>query len=212
LTERDCGDILRTIDIQAFHAEPFMRLPMNGERKNRVAGTTSIVALRRLVWAGLFAGHLFILPSAIRALARDGVSGSVILRLTILSLSVVFLYLKLIDVPCLRLASGWRSVTASITLVAFLHVTAVERASNGAVSARTSQTVILAFAGTTAAAESLRSVIKQLFQRSVRLFSSDQLEEGWHFALCWLKAPRFVPVLWFNWIPAQFAARPPPRL
>ncbi|MBI3832950.1 MAG: hypothetical protein HY287_01335 [Planctomycetes bacterium] len=163
--------------------------------------------MRRSLWVILLGLHVIALGFAIRSRLSDfNVSGTTF-RIVSLFLTSVFLALKVVDVRCLRFTPGWRSVAASIALVALLHVMVVERATNGAISAQTSQSVVLALVGSTAGVDLVRTIVRRL---AVRVFADSQPEGDREFAILGRQRPRSSVLLWFNWVPAQFAARPPP--
>lgn len=164
-------------------------------------------ALRRTFWAILLVLHVIALGFAIRSqLSGVAVSGAAF-RIVSLLLTSAFLTLKVLDLRCLRFATGWRSVTASIALVALLHVMVVERATNGAVSAKTSQTIVLALVSSTAGVDLVRTILKRL---NARWFADSPPDESRNLTIEGRRIPRSNLLLWFNWIPPQFAARPPP--
>jgi len=165
--------------------------------------------MRRLFWIALLIAHFYALAFLVFE-QLGGEESPTGLRIASLSLAILFLALKVADIRCLRFSPGFRSVIASITLMAFLHVMAVERASNGAISAETSQTVILAFAGTTAAVDSLRVILKQVSRLIARLGDAPRSQEVIFSIRQWCGVPKCVLASWTNWVPPQFAARPPP--
>ena len=162
---------------------------------------------RRVFWGALLGLHLLALPSAATAFSdASDLSGGAV-RLCTLSLAILFLLLKLLDLRCLRLAPGWHSVVASFTLVALLHVMAIERQTDGRLSARTTGTAILMSGCAGLTAGTARRGLQRLALR--RLSFAQPLHDDL-LLTCWLVD--FVclgrPPTIFT-IP-QLIARPPP--
>ncbi len=56
------------------------------------------------------------------------------IRLAGLSASAAFFVLKIIDVPCLRMSTDWRSIVCIILIIGLMHVGVIDRALGGELS------------------------------------------------------------------------------
>lgn len=91
----------------------------------------------RSFWCVMLGLHLSALPAAFSALtgAWGGAETvALVFRVLLLTFSSLFFVLKIIDVPWLRVLPGWRSTIASVVVVAFLHVSVINRVQGGDVA------------------------------------------------------------------------------
>ncbi len=114
--------------------------------------------VKRLFWLGLVALHV----SAIASLAADLPASAAdtrviaIFRLVALCTSVGFFILKIVDVPWLRLRSGWRSIVTFTIVIALIHVGAIDNAIAGELHVSPYEVGLVLFLGGLSQVESLR--------------------------------------------------------
>ncbi|GJM26419.1 MAG: hypothetical protein DHS20C16_28340 [Phycisphaerae bacterium] len=69
------------------------------------------------------------------------------IRLAGLSASAAFFVLKIIDVPCLRLNTDWRSIVCVVLIIGLMHVGVIDRALGGDLSTDGAHIGFVVFAG-----------------------------------------------------------------
>ena len=110
----------------------------------------SAIASPRTMWALMLVLHGLAIPGLISTInnAHNLVDllGPMI-RLAGLSTSAAFFVLKIIDLPCLRLNTDWRSIVCVIVIIGLMHVGVIERALNGDLSTEGAHIGFVVFAG-----------------------------------------------------------------
>ena len=114
---------------------------------------------RRLFWLVMLLFHFGAIRAAWSALFGDSTQADWAiggLRLFVLVASAAFFTLKMADVACLRLRPGWRSLIASLVVVALLHVNVLDRAAASDSPYAPAPVVVLALVGALVESSTLR--------------------------------------------------------
>lgn len=127
--------------------------------------TNVLAFLKRAFWLFILVFHVGAIRSAWFAL--DGLSGdaewlSSVFRFFALIGSAVFFALKIADVSWLRLKPGWRSAVSSLVIVALLHVSVVDRATDGELSYSPVHLGVVLFVGSLVEFDGLRRTMLRI--------------------------------------------------
>ena len=109
------------------------------------------LVVARLFWLSMFLLHgpgFVSLLGSLWAGAPDASYPWSVVRLVALVLSACFFLLKIVDVPWLRLAPGWRSAVAAVLVVGIIHAGAIERMADGDLSCSPTHLTVVFFVGT----------------------------------------------------------------
>ncbi len=165
---------------------------------------------RRLFWLGMFFVHGAALPSLWSILTSGSdlaVQPSALARFVGMSLAAAFFVLKIIDVPWLRLAPGWRTAVAAVVVVALLHVGVVDRALGGDLQLDASHLGLVLSAGTLCPIEYLKRLVGRNLVRALPVPSSRS--GTLDLPLGRSPEPAFQPIRLF-FIPSYQGSRAPP--
>jgi hypothetical protein len=105
--------------------------------------------LARLFWTSLLLLHV---PALLSLAAQIGHAPgdsclSLLVRLAGLSLSALLFLLKMVDVPWLRLPSGWRRAAAAVALIGVIHTGVFYRAVEGRLDGSQARVGLVLFVG-----------------------------------------------------------------
>ena len=118
----------------------------------------------RLLWIVMLAMHVIAIPGLVATISKTTAFSELIgplLRIVGLAASGAFFVLKIIDLPCLRVKPGWRSMVGVVLIIGLMHVGVVDRTIGGEAATETAQLGFIALVG----AVRCRAAIRHAFRR-----------------------------------------------